>query len=75
MPSATSILETVPPVPDSCKQEVQDAQSTLKTIAEGLESLEIQNQWLSEQATAGCMSLEPALAESLNQQGPMVDFT
>jgi hypothetical protein len=35
----TSILETVPPVPDACEQEVLDAQADLIVIAEGIEAL------------------------------------
>ena len=75
MPGQTSIIGTVPPVPDACKDEVKDAQATLASIAEGLEQLQVLNQWLNGQAVTLCTGLEPALAESLKQEAPMVDFT
>ena len=65
MAGLTSILETVPPVPGACEQEVKDAQATLTTIAEGLEDLQVLLQWLQPRADECCIALEPDLAAVL----------
>jgi hypothetical protein len=60
-------METVPPVPDACEEEVLEAQSKLIDIAQGIETVFVEINWLRGPFEDSCLELEPELEAVMNK--------
>lgn len=67
-------METVPPVPDACEDEVIDAQSKLIDIAQGMETVEVEINWLRGPFEQCCVDLEPELEAVMSTNDQDLEF-
>jgi hypothetical protein len=67
-------METVPPVPDACEEEVLEAQSKLIDIAQGIETVFVEINWLRGPFEDSCLELEPELEAVMNTNIQDLDF-